>query len=203
MSVNRPAARLPERITAAEPDETIEWLSEPCSVEGTRSVWHIGSSSFLTWMKPFPEIGIVGYAEDWAQSVPSLVENLVAGFSERRQQEIRLNLLEILVNELKASVSHLQSRLPLIVPVNTFAPEPYQLLAPLLVSVQPAESGFVASWHDANIYSSGENEGDAVNSLKGLILDVFDTLNVESEAKLGREARRQLSVLKRFVKKES
>ena len=86
------------------------------------------------------------------------------------------------------------------VEIQTFAPEPYQLSSPISVTVEEDGTGsFVASFFDANIGTSGENEQEAFENLKSLILDVFDSLNREAPAKLGPEPRRQLAVLRRFI----
>jgi len=86
------------------------------------------------------------------------------------------------------------------VEIRTFAPEPYQLPSPISVSVEEdADGSFLVSFFDANISTTGENEQEAFENLKSLILDVFDSLNREDPAKLGPEPRRQLAVLRRFI----
>jgi hypothetical protein len=88
-----------------------------------------------------------------------------------------------------------------IIPVDSFAPEPYRVLKPILVSVHCVEGGFNAGWFDANIRSSGDNEEEAVSNLKSLILDLVDSLSKESAEKLGPEPTRQLAVLKEYIQK--
>ncbi len=88
-----------------------------------------------------------------------------------------------------------------IVPITTFAPEPYHLLRHILIVLQPAEKGFTASFFDANVYASGDTEEEAFRNLKSLILDVFDNLSVEPFDRLGPEPRRHLAVLREFITK--
>ncbi len=87
----------------------------------------------------------------------------------------------------------------LLVPIASFAPEPYGLIRPIPTVIQPAESGFSAGFFDANVHATGDNEEEALRNLKGLILDVFDSLSREPARNLGPEPRRQLAVLQEFV----
>ncbi len=89
----------------------------------------------------------------------------------------------------------------IMVPIATFAPDPYEATRPMLVVVQPSEGGFTASLFDANIHSAGDTEEEAVRNLKSLILDVFDNLSTEAPENLGPQPRRQLAVLQEFIRK--
>ncbi len=86
-----------------------------------------------------------------------------------------------------------------LVPVQTFAPEPYDLLKPLSVTVQSDEDEFSACFPDANLTAFGDNEFEAVEHLKAMILDTFDKFS--SGRKLGPGPTKQLAVLREFVRK--
>ena len=143
------------------------------------------------------------FSPDWASVVPSLIAKLASDVAEKKKLELRFNLFEILINEFQIRLHKLESAQTKIVPINTFAPEPYELLDTFLVSVQSVEGGFEAGWYDANIHTTGENEEEAVSNLKSLILDFFDSLSKEHHEKLGIEPKRQLAVIKTFIKRAS
>jgi hypothetical protein len=147
--------------------------------------------------------GLHEFSPDWANVVPSLITKLVSDVAEKKKLELRFTLLEILVKELKARVDSLESSQSKIVPVNTSAPEQYELLKPILVTVQLVEDEFEASWFDANIHSSGDNAENAVSNLKSLILDYFDSFSKEPNEKLGIEPKRQFAVIKTFIAKKA
>ena len=90
---------------------------------------------------------------------------------------------------------------PAVVPVVTFAPEPFELLRDLPVVVQPVEEYFTATFFDANISTSGETQEEAVANLKELILDIFESLEAEPEERLGPEPARQKAVLARLIRR--
>jgi len=90
----------------------------------------------------------------------------------------------------------------IIVPINTFAPEPYDIIRQTLAVVQPSAKGFIASLYDANIHASGDTEEEAFRNLKSLTLDLLDSLSAESPGTLGPEPRRQLAVLQQFIQKK-
>lgn len=89
----------------------------------------------------------------------------------------------------------------LMVPITTFVPEPYEVVRQMVAVVQPSEEGFTASLFDANIHSSGDTEEEAVRNLKSLTLDVYDNLSAEPTENLGPQPRRQLAVLREFIRK--
>ena len=89
------------------------------------------------------------------------------------------------------------------VEITTFAPEPYELRRPLLIILQREDQGFIAGFFDANIHASGDTEEEAFRNLKSLILDVFDSLRAESPENLGPEPKRQLAVLREFIRKKT
>lgn len=90
---------------------------------------------------------------------------------------------------------------PVTVPVASFVPEPFEVLQPIPVVIQPADDGFTATFFDANIGTSGDTQEEALANLKSLLVDIFTDLRGESPEKLGPEPSRQLSVLKAFIKK--
>jgi|SRR5665213_523639 len=141
------------------------------------------------------------FSPDWANEVPGLIAKLVSEVVEKKKMELRFSLMESAMSELKSQFSALATAKTRIVPIATFAPEPYEILKPILVSVQASEDEFEAGWFDANIHTTGENEEEAVSNLKSLMLDFFDSLSKEPAEKLGIESKRQLAVIKTFIKK--
>jgi hypothetical protein len=142
------------------------------------------------------------YATDWEDAVPNLIAKLVSEIANKKKLELRFNLLEILANDLQVRIYKLENSRPEIVAINTFAPELYELLKPILVSVHAVEEEFEAGWFDANIHAMGENEEEAVSNLKSLILDYFDSFSKEPVEKLGIEPKRQLAVIKTFIQRK-
>jgi hypothetical protein len=106
------------------------------------------------------------------------------------------------IADFEKRIHRLESLQTKIVPVGSFSPEPYDVLKTILVSVHSIEGGFSASWFDANIHASGDNEEEAVSSLKSLVLDFFDTYSNEPVGALGPEPARQLAVLREYLRKK-
>jgi hypothetical protein len=173
------------------------------SLAGRGTKWDLMECDKAPWAADYPALYRLGagdssphsYSQDWMAQVPSLIIKVASEISDRR--------IELLVKDLQARLQKLEDGRPRIVPINTFAPEPYQLLRPIFVSVKAVEDEFEAGWFDANIHTAGENEEVAVSNLKSLILDYFDSLSQEPDEKLGIEPKRQLLVLKSFIKRES
>ena len=143
------------------------------------------------------------FSPDWANVVPSLIVKLVSDVAEKKKMELRFLLMERAMGELKSQLNALVAAKTRIVPIATFAPEPYGILKPILVSIQAVEDEFEAGWFDANIHTTGENEEAAVSNLKSLILDYFEIFTNEPSENLGIEPSRQLAILNQFIQKGS
>ena len=112
----------------------------------------------------------------------------------------RVERLEVMLQDVLKQLEILHPSQNLIVPIQSFAPEPYEVLRPFAAVVKPAGDGYEASFFDANIHSSGDTEEEALSNLKSAILDVFDRLSdLEPKGKLGPEPARQLQVLGFYV----
>jgi hypothetical protein len=90
---------------------------------------------------------------------------------------------------------------PLRVAITSFSPEPFALVRPIEVMVEQVDDSYVASFFDANISASGDNQQEAFDNLRSLILDTYDSLLAEPSERLGPEPRRQLAVLESFLGK--
>jgi len=201
MSRSNPKTRIPGRLESDDPDEIIEWAPAGCDF-GETQLWSSGSFGSSSTVRPIGSLRRE-YVDNWADSVPELVGKLASLIEEKKKQEIQFNLLQIAISEFEGRIHRLESIQTKIIPIDSFAPEPYNLLKTILVSVHSVEGGFNAGWFDANIHSSGDNEEEAAGNLKSLILDFFDSLSNEPAEKLGPEPLRQLAVLKEYIQNKS
>jgi hypothetical protein len=85
--------------------------------------------------------------------------------------------------------------------ITTFSPEPYDIKKPLPISIYESDDEYTASFFDANIHTTGDNEQEAFDNVKSLILDMFDGLVSRMADELGPGPRRQLAVLDQFISK--
>jgi predicted RNase H-like HicB family nuclease len=83
--------------------------------------------------------------------------------------------------------------------VETFASEPYKVKRPIPLSLQRRTDGYIASFVEANVNSSGDTQQEALANVKELILDAFDSLSSMPTSKLGPGPARQLAVLREFI----
>jgi len=86
--------------------------------------------------------------------------------------------------------------------ISTFGPdEPYRVKKPLTVHVVGKECDFTASHWESNTHTTGESESEAVDNLKSLLLDVFDSLLAEPKETLGPKPAQQLAVLQEYIER--
>lgn len=86
--------------------------------------------------------------------------------------------------------------------ITTFAPEPYVVKQPVPLSIYLRNDEYVASFFDGNIHTSGENEQEAFENVKSLILDTFDEVSSWPRDRLAPRAIRQLIALEEYIAKQ-
>jgi hypothetical protein len=87
------------------------------------------------------------------------------------------------------------------IPITVLAPGRYESLRDIPASLQPVDDGFTATFFDGNISASGETEEEAISNLRSLIIDIFESLESEPSERLGPEPKRQLDLLRAFIRR--
>ena len=95
---------------------------------------------------------------------------------------------------------------PFAVPINTFAPHPFTLIAPISALMEPVtdENGevceYVATFVNAHISATGETIADAVAMLKDRMAGQFRSLTKAPVEQLGTIPRQQLEALRSVMR---
>jgi predicted RNase H-like HicB family nuclease len=103
---------------------------------------------------------------------------------------------------LRNRLSELERSAPVVVPVETLAPEPVEVRKLFHVVVRPQDDGFVASFFDANLSASGDTQEEAVRNLKDIVAAAFEVLTEHDPKTLGPGPAKQLHVLKQFLRRK-
>jgi predicted RNase H-like HicB family nuclease len=114
-----------------------------------------------------------------------------------------LDELEKEVVQLRNRVAALEESAPINVPIETLAPEPYELLKPFHAVVQLCDDEYVATFYDANVSASGATQEEAVANLKDMVVAAYETLTEHEPDRLGRAMVKQLRVLKEFMRRKA
>jgi len=85
-----------------------------------------------------------------------------------------------------------------LVPVQTLSQYGHVLLKPFTVAIEQSGDSYVATFYDAGISASGDNETEAFQNLTDMISATFE-LGSRHDIKLGPGPARQLAVLREFV----
>jgi len=85
--------------------------------------------------------------------------------------------------------------------ITTFKPDSYDVKHPINVTIIRRGSEYIASQLESNIHASGDDEVEALDNLKSLILDIFESLTLEPEENLGPKPLRQLAVLREWIER--
>jgi hypothetical protein len=117
-----------------------------------------------------------------------------------KNEGLRIDTLERQVRELRKLVAETKQGNYIVVLVRSLGAEPVQLKSEIAVVVQPTGDDFIATYFDAGISMSGDSQEEAVDNLKALIVDLFESYE-EDEAKLGPGPRQQLAALREVIER--
>ncbi len=113
---------------------------------------------------------------------------------QNKELELRLERLEL-------------TERSILVPINTFAPRPFETAKSILVLVEPVidENGetfeYIASFTDGAISATGDTIEDSVAMLKDRMVAQYKLLVKLPVKRLGRIPRRQLAALKAVMRR--
>ncbi len=186
---NPKEGKLRELLGESYKSESCE-LVEP--MHGYMTVIGFGASGLGATADPGDEWRELGIASDvFAERI-----------AERIEQLARIEKLEERCKELEVLVSRVKDCQPIVVPIATLDPEPYDLIGSIPVVIRQIDGEHVATFFDANINTSGDTEQEAFESLKSFMIDVFEELE-KSEGTLGPELRKQLAVLRKVIRRRA
>lgn len=139
-------------------------------------------------------------ADDWEHNAPGLAQASTQALLRKWQDTARLEAMEREVVLLRQRVTELEQRAPVCVPIETFAPEPYDVVKPFHAVIRACAGEYVASFFDANLSASGSTQEEALTNLKDVIVSVLRVLLRHDPGRLGPGPARQLRVLQEFVR---
>ena len=123
------------------------------------------------------------------------------------QLELRISDLTRQCKTLQNRVSQLEETAPsVVVPINTFAPKPFELIKPVLALVEPVidENGepceYIATFVDGVVSATGDTIEDAVAMLKDRMVGQLKSLRKAPPASLGMIPRQQLAALQSVMR---
>jgi hypothetical protein len=158
----------------------------------------LDQSGFIDSVMNRMDINPVG--ENW-----QLEEQFRAAFGYTKRVSELCQRLEKIETTLLAVVSKLdrssQPHQSLWVPIVSFAPAPYEVVKPLTAVVTPVEDGFEAGLFEANLFSTGDTEVEAINNLKSVIVENFALFEELGDSKLGPGPRKQREILSALIRK--
>lgn len=144
--------------------------------------------------------GKVGsFASDWPAGIPELVQRFSEEIETKWESTVRVESLETEVILLKNRCDILERTAPLVVPIETFAPEPYEVIKAFHCVVRLQDGEYIASFFDANLSASGDTYSEAVFNLKDVIVGTFEMLTMMDEDDLGPGPLQQKRVMEEFL----
>jgi len=118
-------------------------------------------------------------------------------------ETLHLERIEKRLEETVCRVSLIEERQSKIVRLQTFAPEPFEMLKEICVLIEQDEEEVYASFVDANVNASGCNQAEAIENLKENVLSRFDYLEQQNPEVLAKPLKKQREVLREFVRRKS
>jgi predicted RNase H-like HicB family nuclease len=139
-------------------------------------------------------------SEGWEEAARQVFGNLADILLTRTQTELKLITLNTRLKCLESALEEVRSRAAVVIPIQSLAPEPFELLKPIQSLLQQSGEDYIATFLDANINASGETQEEALTNLKDIIVGSFEALESMPD-RLGSGPKRQLAVLRQFLKR--
>lgn len=114
----------------------------------------------------------------------------------------RLEQIETQMGAMSERIDALQAASSLIVPISTFAPEPFEVAKTIMVVLEFTGDDYNASFVDANVNASGCNEAEAIDNLKENLLSRFAYLDAQPAEKLAKPLQKQIAILREFIRRK-
>ncbi len=162
---------------------------------GSANVWGV-ARDMCEWHRKGERI-----AENWQATLGEFVNDFADALVKKLGNVTRIESLETEVLLLKNRCTILERTGPIVVPIETLAPEPYGVVKPFHCIVRFEGGEYVASFFDANISTSGDTHSEAMSNLKDLIVTMFEMLAEMDDAQLGPGPLRQKKVLREFIRR--
>ncbi len=143
--------------------------------------------------------GIEKIADNWEDKLGCIIE----GLTSRLQMMVSIEGFKGEILALKSRCEILERTSPLIVPIESLAPEPYEVVHPFHVVVRLEDEQYIASFFDANLSASGDTYAEAVSNLKDIIVGTLEILDGIDENELGPGPLQQKQVLEEFVQRKA
>lgn len=130
------------------------------------------------------------------QSLTSSVQELNVRF----QAVAALEMVRNEITVINGRLARLEEGAAIRVPIQSLAPEPYELIKPIEAVVQFVDDEYIASFFDANLSTGGDTQVDAISNLRDLMVGTFELLAETKDSDLGPGPRHQKAVLREFVR---
>jgi predicted RNase H-like HicB family nuclease len=120
----------------------------------------------------------------------------------RLQTVVSLEMFRKELSIINSRLTRLEQEAPLLIPILSLAPEPYEVIKPILAVARMVDGEYVALFVDVNVGSSGETREEAMLNLKDAITAAFDLLTRTPDAELGPGPLQQKRTFEEFVRRK-
>lgn len=141
-------------------------------------------------------------APEWEEESAQLIGELNKVLTAKLKEVSRIETLERKVILLEEWCGRLEQVWPLLAPIASLAPEPYEVIKPLYVVVRAEGDQYIASFFDTNLSASGDTRTEAVDNLKDIVIATVEMLGEMDEGNLGPVPQQQKKVLGEFIRKK-
>jgi predicted RNase H-like HicB family nuclease len=130
------------------------------------------------------------------------VKSVARELRDRLQAAAPIGLVNKELAIINSRLEKLKQEAPLVIPIQSLAPEPYEVTKPMLAVVRIVDGEYIASFVDANLGSSGETLEEAILNLKDAIAAGFDVLASANDSELGPGPLQQKRTLEEFIRRK-
>ena len=174
------------------------WHQEHDAEQETRSmkVWGPLCNRRVEITRPIAPTSV-----DWQAQIITLFNKAAEELRAHRNETVRLTILERDSQIIREELKNLRCQYPTVTIIDTMAPEPYDVIRPIHITITPHENEYQAALVDACLYAYGDTKSEATWNLKDMIVACYDSLSAHGRDRLGPGPARQLEILTSLIRK--
>ena len=105
-----------------------------------------------------------------------VIASLMARIQSAWKDMARVDLLEREVLLLKQELRKLAERMPSVIAINALTDEEYEILHPIVATLERVDNNFTLSLDEVDISASGETPAEAIDAFKEMLVTTTDIL---------------------------
>jgi hypothetical protein len=143
----------------------------------------------LNPIRPSPGDFFLDALSRFGLMLPAILQNQLVGFGAQFS-DVNKRL-----DKIETTLGDLASCREFVIPLTTLAPEPFELLSDIPVTIEGADGDFTATFYEASLGASGDTVAEAIANFKETLIRQYELFEELPAERVSNVAARQRDVI--------